>query len=166
MSVVSNIRIEYQYIVYFCISEDCFLIVVLHIRRHQYCTFYLNTAFFRITFFIQLSQQAFQHIVIFVSVYFIVFTSTLSIHLHLVIDHFIRYFDCIVIYFIFSTYFCFKFRCQSDIEYKFEFFHCIEVDHLLFFFVRQRFAQHVHLIFFNIVVNSFLQYFIHFFCNH
>ena len=42
MSVISHIRIEHQYIIYFCISKNSFLIVVLHVSRHQYCSFYLN----------------------------------------------------------------------------------------------------------------------------
>ena len=166
MSVISHIRIEHQYIIYFCISKNSFLIVVLHVSRHQYCSFYLDTTFFCVAFFVQLCQQTFQHIIIFVSVYLIILASALSIHLHLVVDHFVRNFDSIIIYFIFSTYFCFKFRCQSNVEYEIEFFHCIEINILLLFFVRQRLAQHIHLIFFNIIVNSFLQCLIHNLCNY
>ena len=166
MTVISHIRVEHQHIVYLRISKDSFLVVILHIRRHQNSTFYLNTAFFRVTFFVQLSQQAFQHIIIFVSIYFIVFAGALSIHLHLIVDHLVRYLNRIIIDFIFSAYFRFKFGCQSNIEHEIKFIHCIEVDILLFFFVRQRFAQHIHLIFFNIIVNSFLQRLIHYLCNH
>ena len=53
-----------------------------------------------------------------------------------------------------------------DVEYEIEFFHCIEINILLLFFVRQRLAQHIHLIFFNIIVNSFLQCLIHNLCNY
>ena len=166
MSVISNIRIEHQYIIYFCVSKNSFLIVILHVSRHQHSSFYLNTTFFCIAFFVQLCQQTFQHIIIFVSIYLIILTSALSVHLHLVVDHFFRNFDRIIIYFIFSAYFCFKFRCQSDIEHEFELFHCIEINILLLFFVRQRLAQHIHLIIFNIIVNSFLQCLIHNLCNH
>ena len=166
VSVKSNVRIEYQYIVYFCISEDSFLFVILHIRRHHNRTFYLNAAFFRIAFFVQLSQQTFQHIIILISIYCIVFTGALSIHLHLVVDHLVRYFNRIIIYLILSTYFCLEFRCQSNVEHEIEFIHCIEINILLLFFVRQRFAQHIHLIFFDIIVNSLLQCLIHYLGNY
>ena len=150
-----SVRIEYKYIVYLCIGENSFLLIVLHIRRHHYSTFYLDTTFFGIAVFVQLSQQTFQHILIFVNVYFLVLTVTLCISFHLIVYHIFGNVNQIVVYFIFSVYFSLEFRCQSNIKQEFEFFHSIEVDLRLLVFVWQRFAEDRYIIILNILIYSF-----------
>ena len=156
-------RIEYQYSVCLCTVEDSLLVIVLHVRRHHYCTFYLDTAFFCAAVFIQLSQQTFQHVVFLILFYLVVFGSALSIHLHLLVYHCVCYFDIVVIYSVSSRQFYIEFRSQSDIEREFEVFVCLKV-YVIFF--RQRSTQHVHFVFADILTHLFLHQLINFFDQH
>jgi hypothetical protein len=82
-------RIKYQHIIYFSTVKYSLLLIILHISRHHYRTFYLNTAFFSISIFIQFSQQTFNHVFVFILLYFIIFCSTLSIHFNLLFYQFV-----------------------------------------------------------------------------
>ena len=152
ITVPCGIRIEHEYVVHLCVGKDSFLVVVLHISRHHHGTFHLNTAFFGIAFCIQFGEQTFQHIVIGISVHLFVFTITLRISLYLVVNHFFGYINRIVIHFIGGSNLSFEFRRQSYVEQEFKFFHCVEVNGFLLVFIRQRLAQHIHLIILNILI--------------
>ena len=155
IAIPCSVRIEHQHIIHLSIGEDSLLFVILHIGRHHHSTFYLDTAFLGVSFLIKFCQQTFQQIVLGISLNLFVLSVALSIGFHLIVYHLIGYLDIIIVYLVILANLYFKLRCQSDVKQEFKFFHCIEIDSRLFFFIRQRFAQDVYLIVLNILIYSF-----------
>ena len=166
VAVISFGRVEDDHVVHFRPVEKCLLFVVFHVERHQHGAFHLDSAFFRISFFVELGNQPFEHILVFERFDLFVFSGTLGIGFDLVVNHLIRHLDGVIIDFVFFRQLRFEFGSQGDVEHELEIFHRIEVDFSLFFFIGKGLAQHVQFVFADVFVHLFLKQLVHLFDQH
>ena len=163
IAVPCGVGIEYEHVVHLSIGEDGLLLVVLHVRGHHHGAFHLDAAFLRAAVLVQFGQQAFQHIVVGVGVHLVIVAVALGVHLHLHVHHFVGHVDVIVVNLVVLGYFRSKFGSQSHVEYEIEVLLRVEVNFLLRLFVGHRFAQDVHVVLVDIIVDCLGKHLVHFF---
>ena len=136
---VSLIRVEHDYSVSFCTDEFSFFSFILQIRRHQYCIFHNDTTFFRRTVF-KFCNSTFNQVFFFYFFSSVIRSEVCSISVNLLVQHLLVDSNLIIRKLVALTQFDFDFRSQSYVKTKFKIFLCIEINRLLFCFVRHRFA--------------------------
>ena len=151
--VKRNRRIEHQHGVGLGTVEDGFLLVVLHIGRHHDGTFHLHTLFFRIAVLIEFGQQTLQHILVLVVFHLLILAVALSVHIDLLLYHFVGHVDVIVVHCIVVGEFHIELGSQGNVEAELKVLVGCEVGVVLF---RQRCAQHVHLVVLDVGIHLFL----------
>ncbi|EJX02269.1 hypothetical protein EVA_09624 [gut metagenome] len=162
ITFVSSTGVEGQYLILLCVFEELLLVIALEVSRHQRNLLYDHTTFEGLTFFIQFSQRTTQDVAICVNVCAFRVTCLLTESVELLRNQLVRHLDVIVIYRITATNLSVEIRSQSDIKDKSEIILVLDILGLLLF-ATERFAQHIYLVFVDIIEEAILEQLVYFF---
>src|SRR5690554_661886 len=164
--LISNNRVESNYILFPFTEELIFDLLVFNQINRKKDAISTNTIFLHLALFVEFLKISSNQPLVSNLISFKALSQLRNDHINLLINHFIRNLNIIIIYFVVFIDCYFKFRSQTNIESELKTLIGIPVDLFLMIVAWQRFTQNLKFFFYQITHKVLRKHFIDFFCKN